>query len=224
MSATFLEIQNWGLVAYDEALDRQQKLQSLRINELISDTLILVEHPPVVTLGLRGGDSDLRLTEEQIGQNGVALHHVNRGGFATAHEPGQLVAYPIVRLKKKDLRWYSNSFLQSLVLTLNDYDLSAEFKEGEPGLWVNGSKIASFGIAVKKWVSSHGIALNINNDMTTFHMIIPCGKPTESVTSMQMELGSRVEMADVLNRFIGYFCQQFDYTLPDLDINRDKLA
>ena len=224
MSATFLEIQNWGLVTYDVALGRQQELQSLRIDDQISDTLILVEHPPVVTLGLRGGDSDLRLSEEQIIQSGVALHHVNRGGFATAHEPGQLVAYPIVRLKKKDLRWYSKSFLQSLVLTLNDYGLSAEFKEGEPGLWVNGSKIASFGIAVKKWVSSHGIALNVNNDLTTFNMIVPCGKPTESVTSMQKKLGYRVEMDDVISRFIGYFCQQFDYALPDLDKTRAKLV
>ena len=188
MDQSSIEIENWGLVEYQEALARQQELQQLRIDDKAADTLILVEHPPVVTLGLRGGDDDLRCSPEQIGQSGVELCHINRGGFATAHEPGQLVAYPVIRLKKKDLRWYSQTFLQSLADTLADFGLQAQFKEGEPGLWVNGSKIASFGIAVKKWVSSHGIALNVNNDLSTFGMIIPCGKPTEAVTSIRQQL------------------------------------
>ena len=215
MSQSSLEIHKWGLVDYDEALSRQQKLQGLRIDGAIADRLILVEHPPVVTLGLRGGEEDLRCSEAQIGQHGIALHHINRGGFATAHEPGQLVAYPIILLKKKDLRWYSETFLQSLAATLADFDLEAEFKENEPGLWVNGSKIASFGIAVKKWVSSHGIALNVNNDLQTFNMIVPCGKPTESVTTMARELGRKIEMSDVLARFTGHFCRLFGYTPVD---------
>ena len=213
MSRTTLDIRSWGLVDYDEALARQQALQRRRIAGEITDSLILVEHPQVVTLGLRGGENDLRCSEEQIGQNGIDLHHINRGGFATAHEPGQLVAYPIVLLKKRDLRWYSQLFLQSLADTLADYGLKAEFREGEPGLWVNGSKIASFGIAVKKWVSSHGIALNVNNDLKTFDMIVPCGKPTESVTSMAQELGGEVDMPGVVSRFVENFCRQFDYVV-----------
>lgn len=212
MDQSSIEIENWGLVEYQEALARQQELQQLRIDDKAADTLILVEHPPVVTLGLRGGDDDLRCSPEQIGQSGVELCHINRGGFATAHEPGQLVAYPVIRLKKKDLRWYSQTFLQSLADTLADFGLQAQFKEGEPGLWVNGSKIASFGIAVKKWVSSHGIALNVNNDLSTFGMIIPCGKPTEAVTSIRQQLGAQVEMAQVVERFTAHFCRQFDYT------------
>lgn len=215
MTKTYLELQRWGLVSYQEALERQQGLQKLRIDGRIPDTLILVEHPSVVTLGLRGGENDLRCSEEQIMQRGVDLHHINRGGFATAHEPGQLVAYPIVLLKKKDLRWYSRTFLQSLESTLDDYGLQAEFREGEPGVWVDGSKIASFGIAVKKWVSSHGIALNINNDLSTFNMIVPCGKPTESVTSMRNELGHTVALEEVENRFAEHFCRLFEY---DLDV------
>ncbi len=211
MKVTPLEIQHWGTVEYEEALNRQQELQRLRIDDAAVDSLIIVEHPPVVTLGLRGGEGDLRFSEEQIGQSGVDLHHINRGGFATAHEPGQLVAYPIVRLKRKDLRWYSQTFLQALACTLADYGLEAEFREGEPGLWVNNGKIASFGIAVKKWISSHGIALNIKNDLKTFDMIVPCGKPTESVTSMTRELGADVDVTEVTDRFIGHFCRLFSY-------------
>lgn len=211
-----MQIQNWGLIDYNEALQRQQELQAMRIAGEHGDVLILVEHPPVVTLGLRGGNDDLRFSAAAIGQSGVALHHINRGGYATAHEPGQLVAYPIVRLPKKDLRWYSQLFLQSLAETLADYELRAEFRDGEPGLWVNGSKIASFGIAVKKWVSSHGIALNVNNDLSTFDMIVPCGKPTESVTSMTREIGRRLDMNEVADRFVDHFCALFNYS-PKLE-------
>ena len=126
-----------------------------------------------------------------------------------------MVAYPIVRLQKKDLRWYSQTFLQALAATLADYGLAAELHEGEPGLWVNGSKIASFGIAVKKWVASHGIALNVNNDLSTFAMIIPCGKPTESVTSMRDELGYTVDLTDVSRCFVGHFCGLFGYAVSN---------
>ncbi len=213
MTGTPLEILHWGRVDYDEALRRQQELQRRRIKDEVDDSLIIVEHPPVVTLGLRGSDDDLRFSAHDIGRSGVDLHHINRGGFATAHEPGQLVVYPIVRLKKKDLRWYSRTFLQALAETLSDYGLQAEFREGEPGLWVAGSKIASFGIAVKKWVSSHGIALNVNNDLKTFAMIVPCGKPTESVTSLSKVLGMDVDMDEVIGRFTGHFCQLFDYII-----------
>ncbi len=206
-----LEIEDWGLVEYADALVRQQELQRRRIADEAPDTLILVQHPAVVTLGLRGGATDLRCSQEQVVESGVDLHHINRGGFATAHEPGQLVAYPIVRLLRKDLRWYSQTFLQALSATLADYGLVAEWHDGEPGLWVNGSKIASFGIAVKKWVASHGIALNVNNDLSTFAMIIPCGKPTESVTSMSVELGHTVDLADVSRCFAGHFCDLFGY-------------
>ncbi len=221
MSRTPLDIRHWGLVDYDEALNRQQELQRLRIADAVADTLVLVEHPPVVTLGLRGGGDDLRCSAEQIGASGIGLRHINRGGFATAHEPGQMVAYPIVRLKKKDLRWYSRTFLLSLADTLADYGLAAGFREGEPGLWVNGGKIASFGIAVRKWVASHGIALNVNNDLKTFSMIVPCGKPGESVTSMARELGAEVPMAAVIGSFVDHFCRRFDYS-HDLESRRGK--
>ncbi len=218
MKQTSLQVQDWGLVEYNEALVRQQELQLLRIKDEVPDILVLVEHPPVVTLGLRGGDEDLRCSEEEVLHGGVDLHHINRGGYATAHEPGQMVAYPIVRLKKKDLRWYSQTFLQALALTLAEFDFVAEFHAGEPGLWVNGSKIASFGIAVKKWVSSHGIALNVDNNFSTFDMIVPCGKPTESVTSMQQVLEQSVDMKEVKARFVKHFCEQFDYSLPTVGI------
>lgn len=223
MNRTCLNVELWGVVGYEEALKSQQEMQLRRIKGEIEDTLVMVEHPPVVTLGLRGGDDDLRCSPDRFGQGDVALYNINRGGFATAHEPGQLVAYPIVLLKKKDLRWYSLTFLQSLADTLADFNLDAEFHEGEPGLWVNGSKIASFGIAVKKWVSSHGIALNVNNDLATFDLIVPCGKPGEKVTSMRREVGYGLSMDDVAGRFLGHFCDRFAYCRPELE-NRFDVA
>ena len=208
-----LKLVDWGVLKYDQALSRQQALVSELQNGCGQDTLVLVEHPPVVTLGKRGNQFDLRVAESFFQAQGVDLHYTDRGGQATAHEPGQLVVYPIVELQKKDLHWYVQTFLGSVAAVLEEYGLKAELKPGEPGLWVNGSKIVSFGVAVKKWVVSHGIALNVNNDLATFNLIVPCGKLTEKVTSMAQELGRPIDMAELKSRIAEKFCSEFSYQL-----------
>lgn len=204
-------IDDWGLTDYWVAFDRQAEMVAARLAGCGEDTLVIVEHPTTVTLGRRANQDDLRFPENIFSERGVTLQKINRGGLATAHEPGQLVVYPIVRLKKKDLRWFADCFLNIVVNVLADYGIEGYLKDGEPGVWVEGRKICSFGIALKKWISSHGIALNINNSLKTFDMIVPCGRPNEVVTSLSRELGHSVDMAAVKISFISHFCKVFAY-------------
>ena len=213
LELTPLCVKDWGLLDYEVAFARQEQLVLDRQKNLGVDTLVLVEHPAIVTMGRRASDADLRHPAETFSSSGIDLRYINRGGLATAHEPGQLVAYPIVTLKRKDLRWYANLFLNVVIATLTDYGLQGTLKEGEPGVWVNDRKICSFGIAIKKWVSSHGIALNVNNDLQTFDLIIPCGRPQENVTSVARELDSEIDMVELKQKFTQHFLAAFAYEL-----------
>ncbi len=208
---TPLTIADWGLTDYARAFVRQAELVQARLDGRGCDTLILVEHPNTVTLGRRATGSDLYFPEPYFSAHGVSLQKINRGGLATAHEPGQMVVYPIIELKKKDLRWFVDHFLNVVVSFLADYGIHGYLKVGEPGVWVDNRKICSFGIALKKWISSHGIALNINNSLKTFDMIVPCGRPGETVTSLSRELGSPVALEEAKKLFVSHFCKAFGY-------------
>ncbi len=206
---TSILLEDWGSLAYEEAFSRQEQLVSELQQGLRGDTLVLVEHPPVVTLGRRASNDDLRLPAKDFSSVNVGLQEINRGGLATAHEPGQLVVYPIVELKIKDLRWFANTFLGVVVAVLKEFGLQGDLKEGEPGVWVEGRKICSFGIAVKKWVTSHGVAINVNNDLSTFNLIVPCGRPQEKVTSVSRELNLSVNMTDFKQKLVEHFLVAF---------------
>lgn len=210
-SGNSLYVEDWGLVAYSEAFERQQRMVEKRLSGRRRDTLVLTEHPPTITLGRRGSGNDLRFAEAEYVGRGIALQRVNRGGLATAHEPGQLVAYPILLLKTQDLRLYIQNFLQSVVALLEDYGLRGQVMDQSPGVWVNNRKICSFGIALKKWTTSHGIALNVNNRLVAFDTIVPCGVDTEQMTSIGQELGTSVDMHEVKSRFVNHFCTIFDF-------------
>ncbi len=209
--STLIVVEDWGVMDYRNAFARQSQMVQARIAGAGCDTLVFVEHPATVTLGRRATQSDLHFTEAVFAQRGVALQSINRGGLATAHEPGQFVVYPILQLKKKDLRWFADQFLNVVVQLLADYNVKGDLKEGEPGVWVDGRKICSFGIALKKWISSHGIALNVNNNLETFSMIVPCGRPSEIVTSLSKELGREVDMDRLKTLFTEHFCRAFAY-------------
>jgi len=210
-NSTPLKIEDWGLTDYQVAFNRQTEMVAAILAGDGQDTLVFVEHPVTVTLGRRATQSDLRFSAEVFCDRGVSLQKINRGGLATAHEPGQFVVYPIVQLKKKDLRWFADQFLTVVVNLLADYGVDGYLKDGEPGVWVDGRKICSFGIALKKWISSHGIALNLNNTLETFKMIVPCGRPGEMVTSLNRELGHNVSMAETKKLFVDHFCRAFAY-------------
>lgn len=206
-----LEIQDWGLMEYEEALARQRSMVEERIAGLAPDRLVLVEHPPAITLGRSATAEDVLVPEDELVRRNITVFWVERGGKATFHGPGQLVAYPIVELKEKDLHVYLERLLGAVTDVLEIYGLRPARKAGQPGLWVNSCKVASVGIAVRKWIGFHGIALNVNTDPRWFESIVPCGHAGEKVTSMERELGRSVTMDEVKGRFVDAFCRRFGY-------------
>jgi len=213
-SISHMQVLDWGLLPYGEALKLQEALVSERMAELSPDRLVVVEHPPVITIGRSGSLEDLRVPEEILNRSEALVFHVDRGGMATFHGPGQLVAYPILKLKIKDLHLYLKMLLDTVAAVLWSYGLNPELKSGRQGVWTGSAKIASVGISSRRWVTYHGIALNVNTDLRWFDTINPCGDPDEKVTSMERELGRRLDLADVKVRFIETFCRVFGYPTP----------
>jgi lipoic acid synthetase len=217
-----LEVQDWGCVDYEEALRRQRELAEARIASRAPDRLILLEHPPVVTIGRSGSEADLRLSEEALHEKGISVSRVERGGMATFHGPGQLVAYPIVKLHEQDLHRFLTGLLGAMEEVLESYGLCPERKSGQPGLWVNRAKIASVGVAVRKWVTFHGIAVNVNTDPQWFDCIVPCGHPGEEITSIERELGRAINMGEVKDRFVQGYANRFEYANVSRTENRSS--
>lgn len=206
-----INVMDWGLLGYGESVRRQLRLVEERCSGAAGDSLILVEHPLAVTLGRSGGQSDLLMPETYFHREGIELHAVSRGGKATFHEPGQLVVYPIVRLRDNDIKRFVLTLLESAAAVFQAYGLPSEFKEGRPGVWVRSRKIASIGLCVTEGVTYHGLSMNVNNDLQGSRLIVPCGHAGEVFTSMAKELGASVNMDAVKKIFIGEFKKRFRY-------------
>ena len=206
-----LEIIDLGVVGYDACKNLQLEMVQERLAEKIPDRLLFVSHPPVITTGKRSGAQDLLSTPEELLKREIHIVGTDRGGKTTFHGPGQLVAYPILMLKKRDIHAYVHNLLHVLLFALGDYGLNGELRRGNPGVWIEGRKIASLGIAVKKWVTYHGIALNVSPQLSNFDLIVPCGDPTQAMTSMEKELGRSLDMNDVEERFTHHFRAAFGY-------------
>lgn len=183
---------DWGLTDYDLAFERQKQFVQDRIDGKIDNTLIFTEHFPVFTLGKRKEtQKNLIWDNATLSLEGIKLANTNRGGDITYHGPGQIVGYTIISLEKsKDLHNFLRSLEKVLINALGSHGLIGERKEGKTGIWIKNRKIAAIGVAVKRWTSYHGFALNVNTDLRPFQGIVPCGiSPMEgSVTSMQQEL------------------------------------
>jgi lipoyl(octanoyl) transferase len=182
-----LEVVQAGTVRYEEALGWQRELAEDRIaGRLSHDVLLLLEHPPVVTLGRNSHAAHV------LQPAGIEVFEVERGGDVTFHGPGQLVGYPILDLRayKQDLHWYLRTLEQALIEALSMLDIPAERNPGFTGVWTRGRKIASIGIHVKQWVTWHGFALNVTTDLTHFARIVPCGIPGVEMTSVERETGN----------------------------------
>jgi len=193
----------------------QKDIHQKRLNGEALDTLILLEHPPTITIGKSGNLNNILISDSELEQKKIAIHFSNRGGDVTYHGPGQLVAYPIIELYNKDIHWFVRTLLEVVSEILSAHGLKSEFKEGQPGIWVNRKKIASIGIAIRRWIAYHGIALNVNNDLTPFQWINPCGHPEEEMTSMAKELGSISDLGTIQNEFENIFKKRFGFeTLP----------
>jgi lipoate-protein ligase B len=181
-----------GRRAYGPVLELQRDLCRRRLaGELTEDVLLLVEHDPVVTLGRSTRDSSLPLPRKLLEARGLEVFEVERGGDVTLHAPGQLVGYPILDLGgyRRDLHWYLRQLEEAMIRGLADLGVAAERNPGKTGVWTSGRKIASIGIHVKQWVTLHGFALNVTTDLSLFDLIVPCGIPGVTMTSVAREAG-----------------------------------
>jgi len=201
-----------GKIPYAEALDLQFHLQKERTENTIPNVYLLLEHPPVITMGARKADNKLLTTAEEMAQQGIHLEQIRRGGGATSHNPGQLVVYPIVNLRSLGFRVvpYVHYLEQIGIELAASYGISCSRKKGFPGLWVEtGLKIASIGVQINVGITMHGIAINLNNDLSIFSHIIPCGLEGVEMTSVEKESGGKVDIdMDAAKQFVVQSCIQ----------------
>lgn len=206
-----LTIRNCGQMPYADALALQFRLCADRQNDAIDNTVLIVEHPPVITLGARKTENKLKIDESAILASGIELVPVGRGGGTTAHNPGQLVFYPVIKLKtlKLGVTEYIRSLEAVGIDLLATFGVQSERRKGLPGLWVGPKKIASIGVQIKKWVTFHGMAINLNNDLSIFDPIVPCGLDGVTMTSAQHELGRPVDMTAAKSRLTELCLQKW---------------
>jgi lipoate-protein ligase B len=195
----YVQVIETGLLAYPEAIALQEKLVDERVRALRGDTLLIVEHEPVITLGRGAHRDNVRFEPDALARMGVALCESTRGGDVTLHSPGQLVAYPIVALPpaRRDVRQYVWSLEEALIRTVAHFGIQAERVDGSRGVFVGNDKIAAIGVRISRWVTSHGVALNVCNDLSLFDAIVPCGLADRGVTSLSKLLGREVPVAEV---------------------------
>jgi lipoyl(octanoyl) transferase len=199
-----------GRVPYQTALSLQERLLEERRSRA-GDILLLLEHPPVITLGRRARPDHLLLGSEELARRGVELATVSRGGDITWHGPGQLVGYPIcdLELRGRDLHLFLRLLEDVLIDTLASYGLSGERQSGKTGVWVDGEKIASIGVGVRRWISWHGFALNVSGDLSGFSAIVPCGLSDVTMTSLEKLLGCNIPLPQVEEQVIASFAKIF---------------
>lgn len=211
MQQRCLEVRRLGRVGYANALDMQKVLESEVIEERKSDYLLLLEHPHTYTLGRRSKGDGVLATAEMLSQMGVETFEINRGGRVTYHGPGQLVGYPIISLspEREDVHRYVREIEEVLIRTMANFEIDAFRIEGLTGVHTVEGKVAAIGVHLKRWVTTHGFALNVNTDLSYYDSIIACeGEP---VTSMDRLLGHEIDVAEVERRLEANFRDVFKY-------------
>jgi lipoyl(octanoyl) transferase len=208
-----LEVRRLGVVSYAEGLELQRSLVASRIADEIDDVLLLLQHPHVLTLGVKAGESRQHVlaTPARLAELGVELHETGRGGDVTYHGPGQIVGYPIINLKpdRCDVHKYVRDLEECMIRVTGDYGFSAGRLQGLTGAWVGAEKIGAIGVRIQRWVTSHGFAFNVNTDLDFFKLIVPCGITDRGVTSLARLTGREVSVPEVEDRFISRFCEIF---------------
>lgn len=203
------EFKDLGLIPYHEAYQIQMKTVAAVISGA-PNTVFLCEHPAVLTLGRIAAEQNILVSPEELNNRKVELAKIDRGGEVTLHNPGQLVVYPIINLNEqgRGLRAYLHKLEQVAIDLLDDFDILARRIEGQRGVWVGSRKIASIGVGVKKWVSYHGIAINVCNDLSLFSIIRPCGLDVQ-MASIESLKASPVKMPEVKRRFMHHWQRHF---------------
>jgi lipoyl(octanoyl) transferase len=208
-----IEVRRLGRVPYAESVAMQRSLVDDRRANRLGDLLLLLEHPHVLTLGVRGdgGRAHILATAEALNARGVDVHESGRGGDITYHGPGQIVGYPILDLQpdRCDVHRYVRDLEEVLIRAAADYGIGARRIDGLTGVWVGRDKLAAIGVRIARWVTSHGFAFNVTTDLDYFNLIVPCGIADRGVTSLARLLGRPVERVEVEDRLIAHFGDVF---------------
>jgi len=209
--AVICQVERLGLVDYAEGLELQKRLVAQRKAHAILDTLLLLEHPHVYTLGRNARRENLLVTPEFLQKIEVRVIETDRGGDITYHGPGQLVGYPIFDLTqhRRDIAWYMRSLEEVFIRVAGDFGVQAGRIPGLTGVWVGDEKILALGVHISRWITSHGFAFNVNTDLRYFEWIIPCGIREKGATSLERLLGRSVEMQQVIDRVVERFGEVF---------------
>jgi len=206
-------VRRLGLVPYAEALELQKALVEERRAGLVPDLLLLLQHPPVITLGVRRDSrSHVTASEGQLAMHGIEVHETGRGGDVTYHGPGQIVGYPILDLRpdRCDVHRYVRDLEEVMIRVCADYGVAAHPVEGMSGAWVDVEKIGAIGVRISRWITSHGFAFNVNTRLGHFQLIVACGIADRRVTSLRKLLGTELSMEEVEDPIIRRFADVFD--------------
>ena len=208
-----LHVRRLGRVRYADALDLQARLVRERRAGAIPDTLLLLEHDPVFTLGRNARRENLLLSAEALRERGFDVFETGRGGDVTYHGPGQVVGYPILDLSpdRQDVHRYVRDLEEVMIRTCADYGVEAGRVAGLTGVWVGADKIGAIGVRISRWVTSHGFAYNVSTDLAAFDLIVPCGIRGRGVTSLALLLGREVPLAEVEDRLATHFAALFEH-------------
>jgi lipoyl(octanoyl) transferase len=212
MAARPLAILRLGTVGYDEALQLQERIREERKRDERPDTLILLEHAPVITLGRGAKPENVLATRAELERRGIELHEIGRGGDVTYHGPGQLVGYPIIDLKpdRCDVRRYVTDLEEVMIRVAAEHAVTATRIEGLRGVFAGDDKLGAVGVRISQWITMHGFALNVSTDLDGFRLIVPCGLTDHGVTSLSRETGQSVEVGAVTDLTIRIFSDVFD--------------
>jgi lipoate-protein ligase B len=204
-----------GVIGYSQAYHLQRELLRQRVNDEITDTLLLLEHPPTITIGKSGKLENVLASPAQLATEGVSLFFADRGGDVTYHGPGQLVAYPIIDLRQRgrDAHQYLRDLEEVIIRTLSDFGIKGRRDRNHAGVWVRGKEVAAIGLGISRWVSMHGFALNVNTELEHFSLINPCGFSDRKATSISELLSQDILMATVTEGLLAHFSQVFDSRL-----------
>ena len=223
-----IEVRRLGLVPYAEALAMQRAFVEDRKAGRIPDQILLLQHPAVITVGVRGdgGRSNIVAPPERLVELGIDVSETGRGGDVTYHGPGQIVGYPIIDLKpdRCDVHVYVRDVEEVMIRVCADYGVSAGRVQGLTGTWIGTEKIGAIGVRISRWVTSHGFAFNVSTDLSHFGLIVPCGISDRGVTSLEKATGRRIGLAEVEDRVVRHFCDVFERQAAEVRRNPDTPA
>jgi lipoyl(octanoyl) transferase len=214
-----LDVRRLGLVGYADGLALQRALVEERRAQRIGDTLLLLEHPPVVTLGVKGdgGRANVLATDARLAELGIEVSETGRGGDVTYHGPGQIVGYPILDLRpdRCDVHRYVRDLEEVMIRTCADYGLAAGRIKGLTGAWLTADKIGAIGVRISRWITSHGFAFNVSTALDHFQLIVPCGISDRGVTSLEKATGRPVPLVEAEDAIVRHFCGVFGASTLD---------